>query len=382
MTVTRWFVVCLVLAGCGRIAFDPDATPEALEIAPPTFSTSSTEFVDIPGGTLTIPPSRDTTWLLLTSAALSGQTISAVTVEARYLVDGIERGLGGTQVTAGFGPWQHFYVLPGTRSAQTITYQLRDASGGTAAIDQLHAVAIPLPSSAELHVASIDDAQPITATTPTPAATLSLGALAGDYIVLLLVNGTELPSASDIFLEWRGPADEVLLPTVQFPREPWQSLLAARVLPLTTNDAVFTLYASTRATAQIAYARALAIRVDAFASVDQQFSSMNIDTVAPEPVIATQLSPVGEAAQYLYLASSRGEEPCTATPDTLRRLHFLIGSEDRVIEHATDNCSYQLTYGTTDLLPSRPARIGTGVSSGNGEHALLTESQVLLLGLP
>jgi hypothetical protein len=382
-------LACLLLSACGRFGFgsgddaiDAAAEIHAIEIAPPAFSTSSADFVDVPGGALIVPPSAGTTWLLLTSAGLSATSFATLTVEARYLVDGVERGLGGTEVTGGFGPWQHFYVLPGASSAQTITYQLRDASGGGATIDQLHAVALPLPASADAHYAAVDDAQLITALAPAPAAALSLGALDGEYLVLLLVNGTEMPASSNIFLEWRGPGGEVVVPTSQFPREPWQSLFTARVVPLATSDAVYTLYAYAGSSGQVAYVRALALRADGFASLDHQLSTTTIDTQAPDASIATQLAPIGDAAQYVYLASTLAEESCTNTPDAVRRLHFMIDGDDRVLEHATDNCSYQLTYGATDLLQARPALIGTGVSSGNGQHVILRDSQILLLGLP
>jgi hypothetical protein len=381
-------LACLLLSACGRFGFGGedrvDAAPPivAVELAPAAFATTSTEFVDVPGATLIIPPSPGTTWLLLTSAALSATSFVTVTVEARYLVDGIERGLGGTEVSGGFGPWQHFYMLPGTSAAQTITYQLRDRTGGTGTIDQLHAVAIPLPDAADPRYAALDEPQLITATARAPASVLSLGALDGDYVVLLLVNGSEMPSSANIFLEWRGPSDEILVPESQFPREPWQSLLAVHRLSLQTSDAVFTLYAYAGVSAQIEYVRALALRSDGFASIDYQRSTTVIATQALDQSIATQLAPTGDAARYVYVASTLAEESCPNPIDALRRLHFAIGTEDRVIEHATDNCAYQLTYGTTDLLQSRPDTIGTGISSGNGQRTTLTESQVLLLGLP
>jgi hypothetical protein len=77
-----------VLVGCGRLGFGnagPDAgTHVPAELAVPAFSTTSTEFVDVPGATLEIPPSPGTRWLLVTSAGLASTTPLDVNVEARY----------------------------------------------------------------------------------------------------------------------------------------------------------------------------------------------------------------------------------------------------------------------------------------------------------
>jgi hypothetical protein len=384
----------LLLCSCGRLGFgSADDAPDdasrpvmqAIEIAPASFSTSSQTFVPIADATLTIPPSPGTTWLLLTSATLVSTGVAAVNVEARYLVDGIERGVGESQSTAGAGPWQHFYVLDGRTDAQTIVYELREVASGTATIDRLHAIAVPLPANAEPHYAAQDAVQPVSALASSPLITLSLGAVSGTYVVLLLANGTELPSSADLWLEWRGPNDEVLLRETQFPREPRQSLLSVRVLPMTTADAAFTLHAYTGGTtgAQTSYVRAFAMRSDAFPSIDHGLATTPIMTTVTTPSIATQLTTMAsDARAYLYLATTWGGEDCVNTVDAVRRFHFIVDADEQIVEHATDNCGYELTYGVTDLLPARPSTLGTAVSSGNGQITILGDSQIVLLGLP
>ena len=131
----------------GDVPIDvPPGTITTFEVAPPAFSTSSTAFVDIPGGTFEIPPSPGTTWLLVTAATLAQPTLTAFGAEARYLVSGVEQGMGGTQ-GMGAGPWQHFYVFPGMDVPQTVAYQLRDTGGQMASIDHLRIVAMPLPAN-------------------------------------------------------------------------------------------------------------------------------------------------------------------------------------------------------------------------------------------
>jgi hypothetical protein len=386
-------LACLLLVcSCGRLGFRDDnevrdAPPavEAVEATPAAFSTSSPTFVAVPGATLTIPPSPGTTWLLLTSATLVSTGVAVVNVEARYLVDGIERGVGESHSTAGAGPWQHFYVLEGGADPQTVVYELRDRANGISTIDQLHTIAVPLPADAEPHYVSRDDVEPVSAQANTPLHALSLGSLSGTYVVLLLANGTELPSTANLWLEWRGPNDEVLMRESQFPREPRQALLTARVLSITAADATFTLYAYTGGPtgAQTSYVRAFAMRSDAFVSIDHGFSSTPITTMSATPSMAQQvLTTPSDANRYLYLTTAWAEEDCLNTADVLRRMHFTIDADEHIVEHATDNCAYQLTYGVTKLLPARPNVMATGISSGNGQVTILGDSQIVLLGLP
>lgn len=391
-------LACLLLVGCGRLGFgagdrvdgrgssDAPGGIAAAEITPPAFSTTSTTFVPVPGATLTVPPSTGTTWLLLVSATLRSTTILDINVEARYLVDGVERGMGGTQVNLGAGPWQHFYVLAGTEAAQTITFELRDASGGTATLDQLHAVIVPLPANAEPHYASMDAPQPIVGQTVT-SVPISLGQLSGSYLVLVLANDTDTPALQDVYVDSVGPAGEVLIPSSQNAREAWQSMFMARLLSISAADAVFTFHSyggTSQSMSQLRDIRVLALRPDAFSSFEQLGTATLIDTMAPAVSIGAELMPtMGSAATYLYLASSWSGVNCiSGTTVSLRRLHFIVDGADRMIEHASDNCAMQITYGAVGLLSARPATLQNGVSSGNGESVYMVDSQIVLLGLP
>ena len=391
----RLLLGCLIAAGCGRLGFDAsDAASDAssvivdtVELTPPSFSTSSVDFVDIPGATATIAPSPGAMWLILTSATLASTNIAAQCVEARYLVDATERGMGGTQGT-GAGPWQHFYLLPGSDAPQTLTYQLRDASAGTATIDQLHVIIVKLPDGAEPHYASADPIREVTSMEASPATeVLSLGAMAGDYVVLTLANSSDAPGESDMYVKWLGPGGEILQAVSQNPREPWQSQLMVRVLSVSSPDALFTLQSYTDEGGGIdvgsqRYVRVLALRTTGFASLDQTWTTTPITTTSPNVSIGPQLAPAGSAARYLYMASSWSDEDCTETTASLRRLHFIVDGVDRMTEHATDNCAFQLTYGVFGLLSTRPDTMANGVSSANGFPTVMGESQIVLVGLP
>ena len=92
----------IFLIGCGRIGFDSGGDGPALMPIGPTetnvdrFTTTSSTFVEVPGSTVTLPPSPGTRWLILVNASLLSSTFKEIGVEARYLVDGVERGIGGT----------------------------------------------------------------------------------------------------------------------------------------------------------------------------------------------------------------------------------------------------------------------------------------------
>ena len=383
--MTRVVLILIACTGC-RINFDEHDDRRAFVVD--EFSTTSTEFVDIPGGTLTIPVSPGSTWLLQTSAAISSTNIEPVTVEARYLVDGIERGIGGTQnsVPDRPGPWEHFYVLLGSTVEQHLVYQLRDASGGTAKIEQLHAIAVRLPPGAAPHYQSSDDAQLVTATTLGPQVTFSLGPLSGRYVVFLLVNASDRPAQNDCYVQWRGPSGEILLQQLQQPREPWQSMFAVRVLELDTPDATLTLdaRAGIGGPAQVRNVRAFAMRADAFETFAFDHTMAMIDAVSPDVSIGPVVTPGpgGAASAYLYVASTVGKEDCVATIDTERRYHFIVDDDDTTIAHVTDNCAYWTTYGVTRLLDHKPTQLALGVSSGNAQQVWMSHPAILLLGLP
>lgn len=61
-----------------------------------SFSTTSTTFVDVPGGALSFyPRTTSDVWVILFSAKLASSSVGSASVEARYLVNGVEHGIGG-----------------------------------------------------------------------------------------------------------------------------------------------------------------------------------------------------------------------------------------------------------------------------------------------
>lgn len=382
-------------AGCGRFGFEsaPDAAPP-LDTAEPvaaqfgevaSFSTASPTFVMVPGSTIVLPSAPGRRWLLLTSASLGSVSAGGVTVEARYVVDGVEHGLGGTQnsIAGRPGPWLHADVIDGEMPHE-VHYELRDATRATATITQLHVAALPLPADA-VRFAFSDAPQSVVATTSSPHTPLSLGALSGDYVFLMVANASDLPGLSDVYVGWHGPADEIWQADVQLPREGWQAYLSMQRATIDDPDATVTFYSHVGGgTSQVSYLRVIAIRTDAFISVDFARDDTSQTSASMTPVTGTELLPSpGEAGDHVIVSQLMMEEPCIgAVPDAERTFYLVTETTVHAVAHATDNCSYAASYGAVRRLSTRPSRITAAFSTQNSSPVSYLGAQLLLLGLP
>ncbi len=384
-------VLFLLLIGCGRIGFEPalgDGGPPPttpLDVRVARFTTTSPTFVEVPGASLTIPPSPGTRWLVLVSGSLQSSTFAQVAVEARYLIDGVERGIGGTQANAidRPGPWQHFYAHDGTRDPAQVTVELRDAEAGTATLDDLHLIAVPLPAAADPLYASADPSKLVTSPTLAPLHALVLDpASAGDYVLLLLANSSDAPAESDVHTQWFDPGGQPWTDSLHMPRMPWQSNLFVRRATLGPDPVTVTLQAHSGGDlGQVQYARVLALRTDGFPSFELAHDATLQTTAAPTVTTQNTLTPTSTASRFLFLGSARVEADCSNTVPADRGVHFGVGPTSITTHHVTENCAYETTYGTARLLSSRPATLDVGFSSGNAELVVYRESSLLLIGL-
>ncbi|HUS30639.1 MAG TPA: hypothetical protein VMZ53_19150 [Kofleriaceae bacterium] len=389
------------VTGCGRFGFGDDApidaapdvmpdTPVAIEpmelAITQTFVTAQTTFVDIPAATLTLPASPGTSWLVLTSAKLASPTFSAQSVEARYLLDDVELGMGGTQTsTPGFpGPWQHFVVIAGTTAPQQLRYQLRDVSAAGAILEALTVEAIPF-AAADVAYASNDPVHDVTAVAATADSVLSLGPLSGDYVFFLVANTTDLPGESDCYVQWMGPNGATWMRDSQQPRESWQSFMTVQRGSFDIVAAHVTLLTHVGSgPCQVRNVRAAAIPTSAFASVDYaRNDDATLVNATATPATTVTLTPMpSSATQFLFWGNAMLDEDCLTVADAQRTVVFTHGSTTESISHATDNCSYTATYGHVALLPSAPSSMSIGFSSGSGAGGVdHYASELMLLGL-
>ncbi len=268
--------------------------------------------------------------------------------------------------------------------SHVVAYQLHDEQGATATIERLYWAAIPL-ADADVRFSFSDAPQLTTTTTPILFADLSLGTLTGDYVLFMGVNASDGPGASDVYVSWHGPGDEILMANMQNSREPFQSYFAMHRATYAGDDVHLALYAYGGSDfGTISYARAIAVRASAFASVD--FASDFTESMTsqlPEVVGSTLVpsAPTEPVRSYVFLASIGLEEDCSAVTDAERAMHLVIDDTTETIAHATDNCAYASTYGGLRPVANRPGKVEVGYSTLNGTPVQYLGSQVLLLGL-
>jgi hypothetical protein len=134
--------------------------------------------------------------------------------------------------------------------------------------------------------------------------------------------------------------------------------------------------------ASAAYARALAVRADAFADVQfAEVTALQKSAVATVQRAATLSLTPATAREYVVLTSSRMKETCMGGVDAERHLEVDIDGSVEQNTHATDNCAYTATYGSLHALASEPGAVDVGWSTLNGTEVEYGGSQILALGL-
>lgn len=237
---------------------DPEPDPvDPLPIANPFYSvelanesrTTSTEFVDVPGATLSFTPDAPgSTWLVMVSGLLRSNDPAEISAELRLMVNGEEadvfghQTMGETENAAGF---VSFHPLERATGVQTIVPQLR-AVTGTTAVSNLRVVAFVMPEGADFH-AFTDNTMLEAAGTQ-----LTIGRLAftpsrpGEYLILAKLSQRERPGGATVqtWLEdqsgARSPLDESGA-GYSNGRDPWQPVFTAMRARLDTSSAAFTL---------------------------------------------------------------------------------------------------------------------------------------------
>jgi hypothetical protein len=372
----RWWSLLVMLAACGRIGFDGvPAGDEPLGIEVDAFETTSPTFVPVPGGTLTLPPSPHR-YLLLATATLQSSSFAEIAAELRYTVDNVERGMGGTQNTDANhpGPFEHFVVIDGTPVAQTVAFELRDASGGRARVEQLRAYAVELTNGV---YAASDAIVPITTSAYVTAASFDLALPPGEYLFLAVVNASDAPGSSDIYTRWLGVTNSEVAEENHMPRGAWQSLLEVWRETVTTTSVVRLEAKRGNDTSQVRNARVLAIRTSDLA-IDYSAKQVTVATTTSRQI--DELVPTVTGNLYLRFASLRIEADCNTNTEPAIRTAVFDGTGVQLarIDHVNDNCGYDATYGVVELLRARPSRLVTTLRSENMQNVRASDSTILL----
>lgn len=361
------------LAACGRIGFDARPDDPAIEVD--EFSTSSPAFEPVPDATLTIPPSASR-WLLMTTATLQSDSLDLdAGAELRYLLDGVELGLGATQNSEldRPGPFQHFAAIEGAAVAQTVSFELHDLGGGTATVRHLRAYAIPTqPAIYE----TADAMASVTAQVATPVATFAVEP--GDYLFFGLVNASEDPGNSDCHTQWRAASGALAGKSMQNPRGARQPRISIwrESIAIPSTIALEARVGNNIGTVE--YIRLLGYRV---ADLVLDLVAMPAEVTTTTEAKVLELVPTITAGRYLFIASSRLEEQCDGNGVSAGREITFAGPTTSSISHAQDNCAYENSYGVVELFEQRPGKLSTTIRSTNGEEVVATDSTLLLLGL-
>jgi hypothetical protein len=392
----------LAVLGCGRFSFDDrsdametgvlDGSPDAMvaitsyTVTPPTFVTTSTSYVEVPDSRLVVPPSPNQAWLLLVSGSLESSSFDYSAPEARYLVDGVERGRGGTEsVEAGHpGPWQHFYLFEGTELPRTITFELRDNLGAATTLERLRAVLVPVPADANPVFEKIDPPTMVTTPAFTPVVQLTLGTTTpGEYLVLLLANTTEAPTTSDVDTQWLDPQGIPWNRSFKNPRGAWQSQLIVR---RATLPATVTFQASSGAQSTVEYVRAVGLRIAGLTSFDESTSTAVQMTSVTTPLTVNSLTPQTPASadHYLVFGTLRVDDECGNAQLAARGVDFVVDGIIHTGEHIAGNCAAEMTYGYVGLHDTRPSLLSASISSphGLGDTVIHDESTLFVVGVP
>jgi len=368
------------------------AIDNVLSVERAKFTTQSTEpeeiaALDVPAG---VAPDG---WVLLLSARLSSESTQAESQEVRYLVDGVERGIGQSRSDAmgagDGGPWQHFDLLP--PDSQRVSIEFRSLRAAfLATISDLHVVAFAVPPGAD-PVFAEDDMQIVVQPNTTQriyqtVASVDIPAGApGDYLVMLALVGNEVPGIASIGVRAFGPDAahwpvESMLgmaprPYLSNPLDEWNSFMLVRSVQSDGSAIRVDLQVDGSGIegSTVRDIRALALRQDAFAqaklatALDEQILMPPArDTMVGELDISTDPCHGVVVAQFVTLWA-----------EGLRSVRF--GSA--TFDHHYDSDEAKLTYATLGVLPSGGGTLTTTVSAPTTALSV-RESVIVALELP
>jgi cysteine-rich repeat protein len=209
----------------------------------PIATTTSAEFVPVPGAELTVTPNdASERFLLFASGILGSSDVAQVAAEARIVVNGVERDRFGHQTfgaednEAGF---LTFDTFGGEGGPVRIELHFRAASGVTR-VGSVRLVAVMLPPGSDLHLAESNETRELVGDDLDLLSLDLLPSSAGDYVVLAKGTFTEEPSVDTAqvwFVDDRGKE----IARYSAPRDPWLPMFAATVRPLDRSTKRFRL---------------------------------------------------------------------------------------------------------------------------------------------
>jgi hypothetical protein len=364
-----------------------------------SFTTASATYVDVTGGTVSFTPvSATDIWILLFSARImSSSTTPLGSVEARYLVNGVEHGMGGTENTPTPnqpGPWTSFYRVTGTTATQTVQVQLRDIAG-TGTIEKLQIIAFKLPEGADFHY-SETESDTVVPTGFSVYESLTINPSSpGEYLVMGLMTGSEGPGTQALYIRFKDPVGNYWPPEhepgVQVwdyyitPSQMFQSFFVARTQTL-SGSATYQLEVdgSSDPNSTIRYTRFMAFRTDAFENFESVEDVATSSTTSTTPVVKSQLEtslpPV--TRDYIVLQHLSAAVPSGFTG--LRQIGFEADNAVTMsYDHSQQSQFYTAGYAFFDAeTTDRVVTYENTIASSTGNEIRAKESVIHVLRLP
>jgi hypothetical protein len=330
----------------------------------------------------------------LLSARLLSTSAPGGNLEARYLVNGIERGLGGGANNVANNPlsWQHFCWVTGTVEEQVVRVQLRE-DAGTGTISGLRMLAFPLPEGADAHFFEHADVQAVTANVWADYLELSFEPeSAGEYLVLALMSGSEAPGTGGLHVQMAGPLSDEQWQTTPYinHRNHFVVGMWSRTFTLSKESQVYQLQAlgSGGEGSQIRDARMLAFRTDVFEPLHVVLDLQEITTESDQPVVVSSLQMSALITERdLIVFQNMFSKPVDEDPDLLHACHVIFRMDDEELAHSVryntasgPHASAGVFYA---LTTKGPILFENVVQSNLTDMPMQAgESAIVVLGLP
>ena len=364
-----------------------------------SFSTASTTFTNVTGGTLTFTPSNSSDiWILLVNARLMSTQIASFTLsaEARYFVNGVEHGIGGILNSAANkgASWQHFYRVTGTTAMQTVQVQLRDDSAATATIADLQVIAFLLPAGADFQYTETEAIQAVPSPWTTYESLSFTPSAPGTYLIMALANGTEDPGTGGIGIRLEDPAatywpDQSGGNRLQYmsnTRIPWQSYFLARAENLTATPQTYNLQATgdSGSGSQLRYTRLMAFRTDVLDSFETVEDTAITSTTSTTPVVRSVLTTAAPPSARDYIVIQSLVLSGTVSVDENRAGFETDDVVKMSYDHVFNGSFHYTSFGFFDALTSSGAvKYENTFSTSNAASAVeAKESVIHVLRLP
>ena len=365
----------------------PSLSTAAAEVD--AFETTSTDFVPVPGSELSIIARTGETWLVLFSGRIGSRSTREPSQNfVSYTIDGVERGIGTSQsgVAGSLGPWQHLDWFEGTNAPVDIALRLRTGTSDTAYLADVSIVAFRVPDAAGFASARTDNAQLVTNAAYTPVATLTFTPeIAGDYLILGVVNGQESPGQSDIFVRFRTPTGGLWYDGLQNPRGTMQSHFVAHRITLDAAPQTFetvALGSSSGSGSTVRFARLVAMRIDGFDTVTSDEKAEQTSSTA-STIAHVTTTPSEVERPHIVVQTTAAVYPC-GRPDTIAITPgFVIdGVTTSAFDHAPGTCAYRATYGDVRLRTTADPIDASITLTPNAAANTTREASIHILRLP